>query len=128
MPPLRDGAALQGTTAGPDQLSLQPVSFGWHSWAITPAAAAALSRDAGMLRDHPQDTLVVTGHSSEEGSPEANFILSGKRASAVYEHLRKLGVPARRMRYRAEAEPGGRPSPFQRVVCFDVESGGGKAQ
>jgi hypothetical protein len=123
LPPREESLTLQGATARPIKPRLEPILFNWDSWTITPTAAASLVRNAEILLGHPQGAIVVTGHASEEGSPEANCILSGKRALAVFEHLRALGVPQRQMRCRSKAEAAGSRLLLHRVVCFDAESG-----
>jgi hypothetical protein len=123
LPPPEGGPTLQGATASPDGLRLEPILFGWDSWEITPAGAASLSRNAEILLDHPQEAIVVTGHASDDVSQEANSFLSGKRAFAVFEYLKALGVPEQQMRCRAKAEFADSPLPLQRVVSFDAESG-----
>jgi hypothetical protein len=122
-PPPVEGLTLKGADARPIKPELEPILFNRGSWAITPTAAASLARNAGILLDRPQEAIVVTGHASEESSPEANSILSGKRAFAVLEHLKALGVPQRQMRCRSKAEVAGSQLPLHRVVCFDAESG-----
>ena len=123
LPPPEASSTLSGATVRPNQQTLEPILFDWDSWTITPTAAASLAGNAEILLDHPQESIVVTGHASEESSPEANFMLSGKRAFAVLEQLKALGVPQRQMRCRSMAEAAGSPLLLQRVVSFDAESG-----
>jgi outer membrane protein OmpA-like peptidoglycan-associated protein len=48
-------------------------------------------------------------------------MLSGKRALAVFEHLKSLGVPEQQMRYRSVALINGESHPAHREVCFATE-------
>jgi hypothetical protein len=50
-------------------------------------------------------------------------MLSGKRALAVFEYLKSLGVPEQQMRYRSMALFYGEPWQVRREVCFEAESG-----
>jgi outer membrane protein OmpA-like peptidoglycan-associated protein len=82
-----------------------------------------LARNAKTLLDDPHTKVVLIGYASEEGSSEANCMLSGKRALAVFECLKSLGVPEQQMRYRSAALSFGEPCPVLREVCFETESG-----
>jgi hypothetical protein len=113
----------RGVTVCPNTSSLEPIWFDWDSWEITPEATEVLARDAGTLLGHPNTKVVVLGYASEEGSPEANCMLSGKRALAVFECLKSLGVPGQQMRYQSAALSFGEPCPVRREVCFETESG-----
>jgi hypothetical protein len=114
--------APDGSPACRDAVGLEPILFDWDSWQITRAAAASLSRSAAMLRSSPKATVVIIGYACEGGSPEASTMLSGKRALAVFEYLKVLGVPQRRMSFRAGAVTPGTPPPLRRAVCFDAGS------
>ena len=111
----------RGVTVCPSTSSLAPIWFEWDSWEITPGAAASLARNAETLLDHPHTKVVLIGYASEGGSPEANCLLSGKRALAVFEYLKSLGVPEQQMRYRSVAVPKDESQPAYREVCFDTE-------
>jgi len=103
------------------ELKLEPIWFEWDKWDITPEAATALRRNADVLSAHPELKVILAGYASEEGTPEHNSRLSGRRAGAVFEHLKTLGVPAEQMRIRAHGESEGRPYSIHRAVYFEVE-------
>ncbi|MBN2466009.1 OmpA family protein [candidate division WOR-3 bacterium] len=105
----------------PAMLKLEPVWFKFDDADLLPVAIAALRRNADVLLAHPDLKVVVTGYASEEGSAEYNARLSGRRAHAVYEHLKSLGVPGEQMRMRVRGEAVGRPYPLHRVVDFEFE-------
>jgi outer membrane protein OmpA-like peptidoglycan-associated protein len=65
--------------------------------------------------------LGVTGHASEDGTPEYNSWLSGRRAKAAFEDLKSRGVPEQQLRYRAVGESACRPYPIHRSVYFEIE-------
>lgn len=102
-------------------LRLEPVWFKWDDADILPVSNAALRRDADVLLAHPDVKVVILGYASQEGSAAYNFRLSGRRAQAVYEHLRSLGVPGERMRIQVRGAAAGRPYPLHRVVDFEIE-------
>jgi hypothetical protein len=111
-----------GVTVSPNVPWLEPVRFDWGSWKITPDAASALARNAETLLGRPQAEVVLIGHASEGGSPEANCLLSGKRARAVFEYLKSRGVPEHQMHCRSRTLSGGEHRLACREVCFDTET------
>jgi hypothetical protein len=119
-PSVRDSAP-KGTLPRADGPGFESILFGWDSWQITRAAAASLLRTAALIRDRPQAPVLITGYACEGGSPEANAMLAGKRAFAVFEFLKAKGVPERRMSYRARIATSATPLPLQRAVRFDAE-------
>ena len=122
-PPPEPASTPRGVTVCPSTSGLEPIWFDWDSWEITPGAAASLARNAKTLLDHPRTKVVLLGYASEGGSPEANCLLSGKRALAVFEYLKSLGVPDLQMRIRSATMPNGQSHPAYREVCFDAEPG-----
>jgi hypothetical protein len=105
----------------PAMLRLEPVWFKWDNTDILPVSGAALRRDADVLLAHPDMKVVILGYASQEGSAAYNFRLSGRRAQAVYELLRSLGVPGEQMRIQVRGAAVGRPYPLHRVVDFEIE-------
>jgi hypothetical protein len=120
-PPREPASTPRGVTVCPSTSGLEPIWFDWDSWEITSGAAASLARNAATILDRPQTRVVLIGYASEGGSPEANCILSGKRALAVFEHLKSLGVPEEQMRVRSAALPNNGSHPAYREVCFDTD-------
>ena len=113
---------VQPTPPIADLLRLDPIWFEWDKWDITPRAAATLRRNADVLLAHPNAHVVINGHASEEGTPEYNFPLSGRRAKAAFDYLKSLGVPEQQMRYRPMGVSAGRPYPLHLAVYFEIES------
>jgi choice-of-anchor C domain-containing protein len=65
---------------------------------LRPAATAALQKLAILLKDHPGLPILIEGHTDSVGTPQANRLLSERRANAVREWLTSRGnVPAERM-------------------------------
>lgn len=70
--------------------------FGAHT--LSPEADDYLKLVAHLTLDRTTEALALEGHTDGVGSPDYNQGLSLKRADAVAEALRKLGVPAERMK------------------------------
>jgi outer membrane protein OmpA-like peptidoglycan-associated protein len=55
---------------------------------IKPVSYASLNELAKLMKQHPEDwTLKLSGHTDNQGQPEANMLLSEKRAKAVKKYL-----------------------------------------
>ncbi|WP_436892184.1 OmpA family protein [Nocardiopsis dassonvillei] len=63
--------------------------FGFDSADLAPAMAESLEPTIGMIADfgHPEEPLVVTGHTDPVGDPRYNQELSERRAQAVADYL-----------------------------------------
>ncbi|MGH3230398.1 MAG: OmpA family protein [Streptosporangiaceae bacterium] len=77
---------------GPQDRVPAPVLFGNDSYALSPAAVAALGQLLPELRK-PGVTAVINGYASTPGTAEANYYLSFERATAVARWLEANGVP-----------------------------------
>jgi peptidoglycan-associated lipoprotein len=64
---------------------------------LTPEAQETLRRQAAWLRQYPQVTVQIEGHSDERGTREYNIALSARRASATREFLVAQGVQPTRL-------------------------------
>ncbi|MFO0760157.1 MAG: OmpA family protein [Byssovorax sp.] len=61
---------------------------------LLPIARNKLDQVAEVLKDQPNQTITVEGHTDSVGTAAANQTLSEKRAQAVREYLVSRGVPA----------------------------------
>lgn len=79
------------------RVAVQGIHFDTNSATIRPTSAGVLEEIAAMLDERPELTLLVEGHTDDEGGFQHNMALSRDRAAAVKEHLvREHGVdPAR---------------------------------
>jgi outer membrane protein OmpA-like peptidoglycan-associated protein len=77
---------------GPSDSVSSPVYFGNGSYALSPAAVAALGELLPQLRERGV-TAVINGYASTPGTPQANYVLSFERATAVARWLEAHGVP-----------------------------------
>jgi choice-of-anchor C domain-containing protein len=71
------------------------VLFATGKYEVRPAATAALSRVAEVIKSHPGLPIVIEGHTDSIGTVASNQVLSERRAKSVQEWLTaKGGVPA----------------------------------
>lgn len=67
------------------------VLFDTGKYDLKPAATAALTQLAGLLRSYPGYPIVIEGHTDSQGTPKANETLSQNRAAAVKNWLVQKG-------------------------------------
>jgi outer membrane protein OmpA-like peptidoglycan-associated protein len=105
-----------------EALRLYPIWFRWDDAEITQVAAATLRRNAEVILSHPNiKVVIISGYASEEGAPDHNIPLSGRRAQAAFDFLKSLGVPPEQMITKAMGESAGRPLPMHRSVYFELQ-------
>ncbi len=95
--PLPDDAIAGAGDQGVPSKELQMVFFPFDSSVLSPEANAALKENANYLRDNPTVKVQVEGHCDERGTVEYNLALGERRAKAVSNKLKKLGVAATRL-------------------------------
>ncbi|MEO9652225.1 MAG: OmpA family protein [Roseobacter sp.] len=85
----------------------QDLLFATDSFAVRPDLQNDLVSVATNLRQYPDSTIQVIGHTDSDGDAEYNQNLSDRRASAVTGILADAGVPLARMRAfgRGESQP-----------------------
>ncbi|HHF3004204.1 TPA: OmpA family protein [Vibrio diabolicus] len=71
--------------------------FAVDSAEINPKYMGHLAEAAYILRDHPNLTLVVTGHADVTGSPDHNQKLAQARAEQVKRYLTVFGITSERV-------------------------------
>lgn len=90
--------------SSPDILAQQSQDafFDYDKSDIRPDARAALTHDAGLLKQifaqDPNFTVVVEGHCDERGSAEYNLALGDRRSGAAKDFMVQLGVPGDRIK------------------------------
>jgi len=77
--------------AGADSI-LSDINFAFDSSEISSAAQQTLSAHSDWLKQNSGTPVVVEGHCDERGTIEYNLALGERRASAVKDYLRSLGV------------------------------------
>lgn len=81
---------------GPDQAA-HIVYFDFDSYTVRQADRPILESHARWLRDHPQQSLALQGHTDVRGGIEYNLALGQKRAESVRKGLELLGVESNRV-------------------------------
>ena len=98
--------------------TLEDVFFEFDQFVIRPDAIRVLEQNAKVLmKRYPERELILQGHCDEFGTEEYNLILGERRATAVKNFLKDLGVPADNMRVLSL----GKTQPFclaRTIECF----------
>ena len=83
------------------------LQFDVDSADMTDGSEATLAPVVTLLRDYPQISIEITGHTCWLGSDEYNLALSEKRADAVADYLVGRGIDAKRLFVKGagESEP-----------------------
>ncbi len=74
-----------------------PVYFEFGQWVLSPEEESRLSEKAGLLRAHPDEIVILEGHTDSIGSEENNIELGDRRASYVRWRLSLEGVDPRNL-------------------------------
>lgn len=74
-----------------------PIRFAAGSAAIPNTDAALLDRLAQWLKDNPEASLSIAGHSDANGNAELNLRLSEQRAQAILNYVVSQGIATQRL-------------------------------
>jgi peptidoglycan-associated lipoprotein len=77
---------------------LKPIFFAYDSSEVTSDAQAILNANASVLKNFPNWTITIEGHTDERGTAEYNLSLGERRAVAARAYLVSLGIPTERLR------------------------------
>lgn len=89
---------LGGALEAAGHVVLADLSFETGSAQLGPGPFASLDALAGYLKEHPDRTVALVGHTDSEGSLDVNIALSKRRAGSVLERLvSDYGVPRRQL-------------------------------
>lgn len=87
----------KGTLSQRLQNDVQDILFDYDKSDVRADAQAIMARNAealkAILRDFPNETIVVEGHADERGSAEYNLALGDRRSTSARDYLTQLGVP-----------------------------------
>jgi len=99
---------LAGLRARPTELgtaiTLSDVLFKTGSATLQPGSMITMDRVAQFLRNHPDQRIIIEGHTDSTGSEGFNMQLSQRRADAVAMALRSRGVGPERIITRGLGE------------------------
>jgi len=76
---------------------LKDVHFAFDKYDLDASAQAVLGQNAKWLQDNSKSRVEIEGHCDERGTREYNMALGSKRARAVADYLRSLGIAEDRM-------------------------------
>jgi peptidoglycan-associated lipoprotein len=85
---------IPGASAGD---ILKDVNFAFDSSALAADAQGVLRANAQYLSENSGVSVIIEGHCDERGTNEYNMALGERRARAVYDFLRTLGISGDRM-------------------------------
>jgi peptidoglycan-associated lipoprotein len=108
------------TTDEPEKnLELETVYFAYDSSDLSSETRAQLENNAEWIREHPNRTIQLQGHTDERGTPEYNLALGEARARSVRKYLIKLGIDGSRLTVLSYGEEmpaayGSSPSDFRK--------------
>jgi outer membrane protein OmpA-like peptidoglycan-associated protein len=74
-----------------------PILFDFAKTQIHESSLDILEEAVLELNDNKSSYIIIDGHTDDIGSPEANKILSYKRAQAVKEYLKEMGIDEKRL-------------------------------
>jgi len=88
---------LASTGSGSMKVDLDRIGFDIGSATLTPPSQAQIDNIAAILREYPNATVTVAGHTDNLGNEQTNLALSRARAETVANALINAGVNADRV-------------------------------
>ena len=79
------------------QFMNEDIYFQKGSYRLQPEARTILQRKADFLKEYPQVSVIIEGHTNERGSRETNIAFGDRRAGAVKSFLIKEGIDRSRL-------------------------------
>jgi outer membrane protein OmpA-like peptidoglycan-associated protein len=103
----RAAIVIVGMTEPQQGPELEPVYFAFGSAVLDLAGMVQLGKAANWLRSHPDQQILIEGHTDDVGPSRYNLVLGEHRARAVRDYLIQLGVSEDRMAIASlgEAQP-----------------------
>lgn len=96
--PAPDTSDTEGDDA-PDPASLKDrIWFEFDSSDLSDSARAALEENAKWLKEDAARTVLIEGHTDEQGTNEYNLGLGDRRARAAKDYIVALGIDEKRVR------------------------------
>ncbi|MCK5235656.1 MAG: peptidoglycan-associated lipoprotein Pal [Deltaproteobacteria bacterium] len=89
---------------------ISDVYFAYDSYSISADARAVLKENARILNANENLRITIEGHCDERGSAEYNMALGERRATAVKNYLKRLGVSTKRIKMTSYGK--------EKPVCF----------
>lgn len=93
-----DELVLNGNSDDNKAGGLRTVHFAYNADQLDSSAKETLKANADYLAHHKTIAIQIEGHCDERGGRQFNLALGERRAKAIREYLRALGVKAFRMK------------------------------
>ena len=71
---------------------------------LKPEGKAEVDKVVSDMKKYAKDTLVITGHTDDSGSPESNMALGQRRADAVKKYMVEQGIAEGRITAKSVGE------------------------
>lgn len=81
-----------------DANSLEVIYFAFDSFVLSKEMFRVVDANAELLKQHPEENIILEGNTDAYGSDEYNFALGNKRALAVKEALVIRGIQEKRIK------------------------------
>ncbi len=91
------GMDLYDALVGDGRVATRGILFDTGSDRLRPESTPTLRQITDMLKEHPDLSLTIEGHTDNVGAAESNQLLSEKRAASVKAYLVAQGVDASRL-------------------------------
>lgn len=78
-------------------MGMQTVYFKYDSFEIDTEGKAALATNTEILKTHPTLKIQIEGHCDQRGGIQYNIALGEKRANAVRDAIKKVGIAGERV-------------------------------
>ncbi len=85
-------------------LAMRSVQFETGSATLKTSSYAVLDQLAGILKEYPEYSVSIGGHTDNVGAASSNLALSERRAKACYDYLVKKGISGSRISYAGYGE------------------------
>ena len=79
---------------------LKNIFFDINKFNLRPESQIELNKVVGLLKENPQLTIQINGHTDNAGKPADNLKLSNDRAQAVVSYLVSQAIPAKRLSFK----------------------------
>jgi outer membrane protein OmpA-like peptidoglycan-associated protein/tetratricopeptide (TPR) repeat protein len=86
------------------EYTLNDIQFESNSSKLNPAARSIIEEFALFMKDNPELSADIQGHTDDVGDDESNLRLSKARAQAVYEYAISIGIEASRLSWHGYGE------------------------
>ncbi len=80
-----------------ERIKLERIHFDFDKYNLRPDAIEVLTRNAEILLQHPEISIVIEGHCDERGTEEYNLALGERRAAAARDFLIRFGIDKSRI-------------------------------